>query len=234
MSSKQNNELLKQLKESFSFHANPQKALGMQAYMKSQMPYWGIPMPLMRTLSKNIFKQFPLISKNKWKKTVLFLWNHASHREERYAALELAKDKRAKNWHTISVLPLYRSMIVSGAWWDFVDTMAHQLWQILSNDPTKMKSKMLVWSHDENIWVRRSAIICQLGAKEKTDFDFLEQCMKPSFSSKEFFLQKAIGWALRQYAWVNPQAVKKYLEKNRHQLSSLSYREASKNLQKLI
>ena len=81
-----------------------------------------------------------------------------------------------------------------------------------------------------NIWKRRSAILIQLKAKEQTDLDFLYACIEPSLDSKEFFLRKAIGWALRQYAWTDPVEVRRYVVANEARLSGLSRREALKNL----
>ncbi len=93
-----------------------------------------------------------------------------------------------------------------------------------------MKKKMLAWSKSGNLWKRRTSIICQLGFKENTDLDLLYACIEPSLDSKEFFLRKAIGWALRQYAWTDAAEVKRYVRRNRTRLSGLSQREALKNV----
>ena len=100
----------------------------------------------------------------------------------------------------------------------------------LRDNPAPMKKKMLAWSKSANIWKRRTSIICQLGFKEQTDLDLLYACIEPSLDSKEFFLRKAIGWALRQYAWTDPTEIKRYVCKNRLRLSNLSVREALKNV----
>ena len=89
---------------------------------------------------------------------------------------------------------------------------------------------MRQWSTDEDMWKRRSSILCQLMCKKTTDLELLVDCMAPSLASKEFFLRKAIGWALRQYAWVDPSWVKRYVNANEEKLSGLSKREALKNL----
>jgi 3-methyladenine DNA glycosylase AlkD len=93
-----------------------------------------------------------------------------------------------------------------------------------------MKRKMLAWSKSPDMWKRRTSIICQLGFKAETDLDLLYACIDPSLASKEFFLQKAIGWALRQYAWTDPDQVHKYVRANQARLSALSRREALKNI----
>jgi len=87
-----------------------------------------------------------------------------------------------------------------------------------------------VWSRSENMWKRRTSILCQLGFKQDTDLRLLYTCIKPSLDSKEFFLRKAIGWALRQYAWTDPAEIRRYARANEAQLSRLSKREALKNI----
>jgi 3-methyladenine DNA glycosylase AlkD len=123
-------------------------------------------------------------------------------------------------------------MIVDGAWWDHVDAIVTQrFWPILQSDRDAMKTAMLAWSRDDNMWKRRSAILCQIKAKAATDLDFLYACIEPNLDSTEFFLRKAIGWALRQYAWTDPAEVKRYVAANETRLSGLSRREALKNIE---
>lgn len=93
-----------------------------------------------------------------------------------------------------------------------------------------MRKKMLVWSKSDNLWKRRTSILCQLKFKQETDLDLLYSCIEPSLDSKEFFLRKAIGWALRQHAWTDPAAVRMYVRSHKERLSSLSQREALKNI----
>jgi 3-methyladenine DNA glycosylase AlkD len=122
-------------------------------------------------------------------------------------------------------------LIVTGAWWDYVDDIAaHRVGPILAREPTLMKRKMLSWSRSDNLWKRRTAILCQLGLKAQTDRGLLYACIEPSLPSPEFFLQKAIGWALRQYARTDPAAVRIYVRSRGERLSSLSRREALKHL----
>ncbi len=122
-------------------------------------------------------------------------------------------------------------MIVSGAWWDYVDPLAsHALGHLLERDPDRMRRRLLTWSRSKNTWKRRGSILAQLRFRGETDRDLLYAFIEPSLDSKEFFLQKAIGWALRQYAWTAPREVKRYVKKNATRLSPLSKREAMKHL----
>jgi 3-methyladenine DNA glycosylase AlkD len=223
--------LLRRLRAALRQAADPLKAPLMQAYMKSAMPYHGVPSPLLRQICRETFTAVPLSSARAWQGLVLDLWRPAKFREERYAAMLLAGDKRAQPFQTPAAMKLYEELIVTGAWWDYVDDIAsHRVGNILRNHPQSMRTKMLSWSRSTNLWKRRTAIICQLGFKEHTDLELLYACIEPSLGSNEFFLRKAIGWALRQHAWTDPGEVKRYVRRNRDRLSGLSLREALKNV----
>jgi 3-methyladenine DNA glycosylase AlkD len=166
-----------------------------------------------------------------WREACLQIWREAKYREERYAAIELTGFRFYRDWQTLEALPMYEEMIVAGAWWDFVDQIAsHRLGPLLLRYPAGMRKTMLQWSRGRNLWKRRSAILCQLPFKSETDLNLLYAVIEPSLESTEFFLQKAIGWALRQYAWTDPRAVLAYVRANEGRLSALSRREALKNI----
>ena len=122
-------------------------------------------------------------------------------------------------------------MITSGAWWDYVDEIAsNRIGPLLEAFPKPMKKSMRAWSTSEDMWKRRVSILCQLDFGAKTDVELLYACITPSIASKEFFLRKAIGWALRQYARTDPAAVKRFVRAHDKQLSGLSKREALKHV----
>jgi 3-methyladenine DNA glycosylase AlkD len=211
--------------------ADPTRAPAMQAYMKSAMPYLGVSAVPLRQVCKAAFADLKYASATAWRQDVLALWWGAKFREERYAAIELTGVRAARPFQRMDAVGMYEEMIVAGAWWDFIDPIASQRFRsILCTDPVPMKRMMLRWSRDENHWKRRSAILCQLKAKESTDLQLLYACIAPSLQSKEFFLRKAIGWALRQYAWTDPVEVRRYVDYNTDALSNLSRREALKNI----
>ena len=212
---------------------DPLRAQGQQAYMKSAMPYLGVSAVPLRQVCKEVFKDLTWSDSAAWQADVLTLWRGATYREERYAAVELSGVRPARAFQRIDALTMYEEMIVTGAWWDYVDVLAGQrLWALLENDRPAMRGTMLAWSRDRDIWKRRSSILCQLQAKRKTDLDLLYACIEPSLDSTEFFLRKAIGWALRQYAWTDPDEVRRYVAANEGRLSGLSKREALKNIGK--
>jgi 3-methyladenine DNA glycosylase AlkD len=210
---------------------DPVKAAAMRAYMKSAMPYHGVPTPLLRQVLRTVFADVQFRSSSQWRAQVLDLWRNARFREERYAALHLAGHKLARPFQTPAAMQLYEELIVTGAWWDYVDDVAaHRVGPILREHPVAMRRRMLSWSRSRDLWKRRTAIICQLGFKAHTDLELLYACIEPSLDSQEFFLRKAIGWALRQYAWTDPAEIRRYVRTHRERLSNLSRREALKNL----
>jgi 3-methyladenine DNA glycosylase AlkD len=213
--------------------AAPERAPAMQAYMKSKMPYLGVASGPLRAVCRATFADLELPDAVTWRGLVLGLWRDARYREERYAAIELAGHRRARPFQDLDALPMYEEMIVSGAWWDYVDALAtHRLGDLLRSHPRPLKPEMRRWSKSEDMWKRRSAILCQIGFKKDTDLDLLYACIEPSLDSREFFLRKAIGWALRQYAWTDPQEVQRYVAVHESRLSPLSRREALKNAEK--
>lgn len=225
------NELAENIRRALHANADPARAAGAQAYMKSAMPFLGVPVPKVRSLVRALAREVTFDDAQAFRDAVLALWTPATYREERYAALALCATKAAAPWQDLDALPMYEAMIVEGAWWDYVDEIAaHRLGELLRRFPKPLRATMRRWSRDANLWKRRSAILCQLQHKAATDFVFLEACIEPSLDSKEFFLRKAIGWALRQHARVDPAAVKRYVRANEARLSTLSRREALKHL----
>jgi 3-methyladenine DNA glycosylase AlkD len=223
--------LLLEVRRELQRACDPSQAPAMQAYMKSAMPYHGVPAPLLRQICKTTFADVQFATASHWQARVLSLWRNAQFREERYAAIYLTGDKSGSRFQTPASMKMYEELIVTGAWWDYVDEIAsRRVGPILRKHPTPMRRRMLAWSRSKDLWKRRTAIICQLGFKSATDLELLYACIEPSLDSREFFLQKAIGWALRQYAWTDGAEIKRYVKANRDRLSSLSCREALKNI----
>jgi 3-methyladenine DNA glycosylase AlkD len=214
-----------------SGRADPLKAPQMQAYLKSELPCYGVTMPLQRELVAAVASRFPLESFEDWRDTVLELWRGAKRREELCCAVHLTGLRAYRAFRTLEALPLYEELIVTGAWWDLVDDVAtHRLGPLLLSYPAEMQRKMLDWSRDRSLWKRRSSIICQITLKEKTDLELLYACIEPNLSDADFFIRKAIGWALRSYVYTDPGEVVGYVEEKDDLLSPLSRREALKNI----
>lgn len=226
-------KLISAVRQALRDNADPAKAPPMQAYMKSEMPYLGVQTAIRREATKQVFVEHPLGSASQWQATVLWLWRKAEYREERYAAIDLAGYRVYRDYRTLVTLPMYEEMITTGAWWDYVDTIAtRDVAALLEEYPGQMKRRMRSWARSGDIWKRRTSIICQLGFKERTDLKLLYDCIEPSIGEKEFFLRKAIGWALREYAKTDPDEVVRYVTTKKDVLSGLSKREALRNVVK--
>lgn len=223
--------LAQQVRAALAQVADPARAPVMQAYMKSAMPYLGVSAVPLRMTCRALFADLRYETGAQWQADVLTIWRGAQFREERYAALELSGIGAARAFQRMDALAMYEEMIVTGAWWDYVDTIAaHRLLAILQAEGVPMKQAMLTWAQSDNMWKRRSAILCQLNAKGQTDLDLLYACIGPSLASREFFLRKAIGWALRQYARTDAVEVARHVTSLGEKLSPLSKREAMKHI----
>ena len=223
--------LLLALRSRLASLGDPERALGAQAYMKSAMPFHGVGAVPLRAACRELFAPLALPDAAAFRREVLGLFRGAAFREETYAAVELARLKRAAPYRDLAFLPACEEMVVAGAWWDVVDPVAaHLLGELLRKEPRAMRREMLAWARCDDLWKRRSAILCQLAFREETDAALLHACIEPSLGSSEFFLRKAIGWALRQHARTDPDGVRRYVAENATRLSGLSRREATKHL----
>lgn len=211
--------------------ADPTRAPAMQAYMKSEMPFLGVGSSERRGLCREVFAKYPFDDAADWRRCILRLWRGARHRESRYVAIDLLLAKRYARFLDLDALPLLEEIVVTGAWWDYVDLVAaHAFGRLLEEHPKPMRQLLLRWAKSGDIWKRRTAILAQLRRKERTDEALLYACIEPSLDHADFFLRKGIGWALRQYAWTHPDEVRRKVAELGDRLSPLSRREATKHL----
>ena len=212
--------------------ADPARAPQQQAYMKSDMPFLGVGVPQCRRIAGSVFRVHPLPDARAWEAAILDLWREAAHREERYAAVELLLFKQYSRWLEPARVPLIEELVVTGAWWDYVDAIAGRgVGAMLAAHPRPMKAVLRGWAKDDDVWKRRTAILAQLRAKGATDTTLLADVIRPSIGHPEFFLRKGIGWALREYSKTDPAWVKAFVETHTG-LSQLSRREALKHLER--
>jgi len=235
-------ELVRTVRESLASAADPGNAVAMRAYMKSAMPYRGIPAPALRSLLRPVLASHALPDEETWHTTVLELWDGAEFREERCAAVALARHRHARVYQQVHTLVLYEHMIHTGAWWDLVDEIAtHLVRGLLLTHPVEVSPVICSWAVADDMWLRRSAVICQVGAGERCDPLLLARAIEhnldgstrstPAVSpyGREFFIRKAIGWALRDHARTDPDWVRRFAAAHDSGLSGLSKREALKH-----
>lgn len=203
--------------------AEPARAPSMQAYMRTDEPFFGVRLPGVRA----VVQAHPPADLPVLLAAATTLWRSASFREERYAATTLLRASPARG--RLEILPFVTEVITTGAWWDHVDTVAHNVCDLLLVHRTGMTPVLQEWAVSPDLWLRRSAIIGQLDARADTDLDLLTAVVEANTADREFFVRKAIGWALRQYARTDPAWVRTFVDTH-PELSGLSRREATKHL----
>jgi 3-methyladenine DNA glycosylase AlkD len=212
--------------------ADPEKAEPMRAYVKSTLPMLGVQKTARTALLRPLLAAHPLPDAGRWRATVLTLWRDATYREERYAALALARHRPYQELllgDPTASLSLLDELVVTGAWWDLVDETAIRLvGPLLRAHPAVLTPVLLAWATDPDRWRRRSAVICQIGSRESTDTALLAEAVQANAADPDFFLRKGIGWALREHAKTDPDWVRRLVRT--HALSPLSRREALKHL----
>lgn len=216
-------------------HADSTVAEGMAAYQKNQFKFLGIKAPQRRELSRSWLHQAKLATRQRYQEQVSpfidwqaikALWA-LDFREAQYIAADYLKS--VDNYLLENDIEQLEQLIVDKSWWDSVDVLVKRVGTLVHKYP-QLKDRILAWSQADNIWLVRTAIIHQLGLKEETDLKLLTDVIDNNLASEEFFINKGIGWALREYAKTNPDWVKEFVKQRQNQLSSLSYREALKNL----
>lgn len=197
----------------------------MEKYMRNKFRFLGIKTPERRKLAKKLFKNIDKNTEIDWN-FVFKCWEN-DFREMQYLALDYIKILQK------TLLPKdisnLKKLIVSKSWWDTIDNIDLIIGQ-MALEFEEIDEILLEWSINENIWLRRIAIDHQLLRKENTKTEVLEKILTNNFWSDEFFINKAIGWALRDFSKTNPVWVKNFLEKHSSKMSSLSIKEASKYL----
>jgi 3-methyladenine DNA glycosylase AlkD len=223
--------LLEAVRDGLRRLGDPVKAPRMQSYMKSTMPYRGVPSAGVKAVCREVFASHRLGSFESWKATAVALWREAEYREERYAAIALTGARPYREHQHPRAVPMYEEMITTGAWWDYVDEVAaRRIGPMLLTHGPVIRPLVLSWITSEDMWKRRTSIICQVVAREKTDLSLLYACIEPNLSDREFFIRKAIGWSLRAYAWIDPGEISAFVDRQGDRLSGLSRREALKNI----
>ncbi|KQL50339.1 DNA alkylation repair protein [Heyndrickxia shackletonii] len=215
---------IKILVDKFEKHADPEQAIPMASYMKNHLPFLGIKTPERNQLLKEFFSETEINKMPFSPDFVKQLWSF-KEREYHYAALSYCQ--KYKKVFTSEHIPFFQKLITTNSWWDTVDTIApHIIGEIASRFLKIIPQYIDNWATDENMWLKRSAILFQLKYKSNTNADLLYRYCLVNADSKEFFIQKAIGWALREYSKTNPESVRNFIQS--HTLPELSIREGSK------
>ncbi|MES2040750.1 MAG: DNA alkylation repair protein [Pseudomonadota bacterium] len=213
--------------------ADPSRAQAMRAYMKNRFEFMGIPAPDRRKACVDIIRQLKTADANELLQIATGLWA-CEEREYQY----LAVDMLAKHYRRLRLedMPALLALVQQKSWWDTVDGLAGIVGDLLRQNLTGnrgIQNGMDKALEHPDFWVRRIALLHQLGWCEQTDVNRLFNYALALADEKEFFIRKAIGWALRDYAWHDPAAIQSFLQENQGRFSRLTQREAAKNLGKL-
>lgn len=212
--------------------ADPALAPAMQAYMKSSMPFLGVPTPARRHAVAQAVRGRACASEAALEQLVLGLWHAATHREERYAAFDLLRLPPHRALLTGALLPLARELLAGATWWDFNDELSGLLLpRLLLDDPKTMKPQLRRWARSGELWPRRAAMLTQRKLKgAQFDAVLFYDCLLPSVGDpalgREFFICKGMGWALRERAYSAPDEVRAFCAEYADRLSPLTRREA--------
>ena len=220
-------EYLRPLSELFSYHANAENAQAMQKYLRDQFVLYGIKSPRRKTVSKYFIKKYGLPNPDQALMFAEATWKHPQ-REMQYFSMEVI-EKQLKKITPEACQKIIEHTTTNKSWWDTVDFIAsHLAGKYFKANPALVVEVTDKWMKSDDIWLQRVCLLFQLSYKDKTNEDLLFAFAKSLNTSKEFFIQKAIGWALRQYARTAPEKVIQFVEKT--PLANLSKKEALKHL----
>lgn len=212
-----------EIKKLFESKEDKENAIAMSKYMRNMFDFYGLPTPKRKELYNNFIKNE--------KKSKIIDWNFLdkcyedNHREFQYLVYDYLLSM--KQYVAYEDIPKIKKYIVNKSWWDTIDFLCKVIGDVELRD-LRVKDLMLKWSNDDNIWIKRTAIEHQLNLKDKTDCELLEKIIVNCFGTDEFFINKAIGWALREYSKTNPTWAKNFIDKYKNQMNNLSIKEASK------
>jgi 3-methyladenine DNA glycosylase AlkD len=219
--------VLERLTAAYAAAADPARAAAMRAYMKDVAPFLGLPTSERRALSRAVLAGTPRPDEADCTAIALRCWA-LPQREYHYFAVDYLR--RHAGRCTSAFLPVARHLVTTVPWWDTVDPLAaHVVGALVAADP-RLTAEMDAWIADDDLWVARTALLHQLRYKDRTDADRLfAYCLRRS-GHPDFFVRKAIGWSLREYAKTDPEAVRVFLTRERGRFAPLSVREALKNI----
>ena len=220
-------DFISQLEAAFNQNKNEENAFQMKKYMKDLFSFYGIKTTERRAIFHELLKSYKQEISENYREIALILLDK-EYRELHYCGIEILIKNLKKNYRKDDI-KLIETFLITNSWWDSVDTISkYLLGQYLIEFPNETEKVIERFSNSENKWLNRSAILFQLGYKKNTNYELLfSECLKHS-QSKEFFIQKAIGWALREYGSVNPGLVLNFV--NNTDLKPLSRKEAIRKL----
>ncbi|MFN4902567.1 MAG: DNA alkylation repair protein [Ignavibacteria bacterium] len=196
------------LLSAFDEHADSKRAMPMRAYMKDIDVFYGIPSPNRKKLCKHVLAQFPKTILKDWQHIVRDLMNKGK-REAMYAAIDIAE--KAHIYWDEEAIDILLEMALYRSWWDTIDAISPLIGTYIEKNPNKRDSLIEKWMRSGNFWLQRICLLFQKRYKTRTDKELLFSLCLRLADEKEFFIRKGMGWALREYSYVNPKEVKQFV-----------------------
>ncbi|MGF1732542.1 DNA alkylation repair protein [Photobacterium kasasachensis] len=209
---------------------NAEDAKAMQAYMKTDQPFYGVKAPERQAIFKQAREHTKVGTFTDYSRLVLWLWS-GENREEQYLAMDVAEYYKA--FRTKEAFEIYEEMLLEADHWDTVDKIASNLIGGLVKEHRELEEKLREWRVSDNMWLRRTALLAHLKHKSETNVPLLEETILMLADEEEFFIRKAIGWVLREYSKTDPDYVSGFVARNEGKLSALSKKEALKVIEKV-
>ncbi len=221
---------IKLLASKFKKNSNKDNSIKMKSYMRNKFEFYGIKALQRRKIFRKVNKELGIIEKRELINFIKKVWNYPQ-REMQYAGIDMALE--FKNDIQKADIKIFEYMIVNKSWWDTVDTVSQKLVGNYLKKFNIYKLDMVrAWLNSDNIWLWRNALLFQLKYKKDLDVDLLINVLHELMDVDEFFIQKAIGWILREYSKTDAEFVKKFIKENKNSLSSLAFREGYKWIKK--
>ena len=220
-----NHPLVQYLRSEMAEQSDPEVAVTMQAYMKTDQPFYGIKAKPRKAIFSAGFKLYPIDTREDYQAVIQELWQ-GQHREEMYQALEVAE--RCKVFRDRDSWDLYEILIRSATNWDTLDWIVRRLISPIVRVNRELEAELIKWREDANFWVRRASLLAHLKHKDETNIELLAETILMLAHEDEFFIRKAIGWILREYSYTDAKWVEDFVLLHEEKLSGLSKREALK------
>ncbi len=217
------------MRQALADQADGERAAQMAAYMKTDQLFYGVQSKQCHQVFRVALKKYPIRAVADYETVIFELWNGV-HREEMYQALRVAE---SKPFYAIEQWSVYERLVQSSDWWDTLDWIAGKIVSgLYRKHPQFVEPYLIAWRTDDGMWVRRASLLAHLRQKTRTNCDLLAETILMLAHEPEFFIRKAIGWALRDYSYSNPQWVEAFVAEHDAVLSNLSKREALKAIER--
>lgn len=222
--------MFEQIIEVYKLNANPALAKDMKAYMKDNFEFFGVKSPARKELNRIFLREVKHLSKDEFNKLIQQLWDRPE-REMHYVAMELIRKMMKVHISEKKDIEFLEKLVLQNSWWDSIDFIAPRPMRLyFDRFPSERNKKIDKWIASDNIWLKRCALLIHLKESEEVDLPYMFETILRLCDTKEFFINKAIGWLLREHSKKRKSEIQEFMDQYSNKLSNLSVREGSKYL----